>query len=408
MCPMVMDGMECDQDECMFAHTQEELRPADPAGGALEPAEHREPRGELERPGEEAVGGSGPVAADDDEDDDFCFESPADGFKRGQTEDPLALCVRVMRVKNTFITIDEEEEDTEDKDVDRQHRRPLRSRSAPALARQRSEAPRPQRRPEQAAASQGADKGRGSAELPGLQPSASLPGLQPAARPHLPPTMGPPQQAKAPSLRAPRPASPRGPGAAAWPRLGGEGRVLPPQESASALGALHMGYGMAAPREPTAPWGDGGPCWWQKGHGAQREEGDGALLGGGRLHPRRQRGTPHSGGSGGSGGQSGSGGYSDAGSGSSAGSGDGLPYHFAGGGALRGGPPSGKLGEPVFIQPSWGGFAPGGQAVPGLEMRQAWTGLSAFTTGRCPVYTVAPAPSLSLLRCLGEQGGSGR
>ncbi|CAK0831371.1 unnamed protein product [Prorocentrum cordatum] len=213
----------------------------------------------------------------------------------------------------------------------------------------------------------------------------------------------------APSLRAPRPASPQcpGPGAATWPRYAGEGRADLPQESASALGALRFGHGAAAARGPAAPWGDGGPCWWQKGHGAQREESGGAPMGGGRLHQRRQRGTPPFGGSGGSGGQSGSGGYSDSGSGSSAGSGDGLPYRFAGGGAI-GGPPSGKLGEPVFIQPSWGGLVPGGQPAPGLEMRQAWTGRSAFSTGRRPMYTVAPAPSLSLLRCLGEQGGSGR
>merc|ERR1740121_1008735 len=207
MCPMVLEGMECDQDGCMFAHTMEELRPTEEGKGPpAEQAEHPLPTGKLERPGEENVNNSSPVTVDDDDEDDICFESPADGFKRGQTEDPLALCVAVIRVKNTFITIDEEEEDIEEKDADRKHRKAaIRSKSAPALSRQRSETPRLQCKPDQAAArpDKVSDVGRGPGDRADLQPSGAqapaprhaapdgcadgLRGPQPAPRPPRPP-----------------------------------------------------------------------------------------------------------------------------------------------------------------------------------------------------------------------------
>lgn len=51
------------------------------------------------------------------------------GFQRQHTEDPVALCVRQMRVKNTFITIDEDESSQ----VGETKPRRRRARSAPVM-----------------------------------------------------------------------------------------------------------------------------------------------------------------------------------------------------------------------------------------------------------------------------------
>jgi len=105
MCPSVVAGGECAQEDCTYAHSPHELRTPEAAcqgGGPLEPQQEPQ-RLEL---AETKSTGSGSL---NEEDEDLSIAMPASAFKRQMTEDPAALCVYGMRVKNTFITIDEDE-----------------------------------------------------------------------------------------------------------------------------------------------------------------------------------------------------------------------------------------------------------------------------------------------------------
>ncbi|CAK0893376.1 unnamed protein product, partial [Prorocentrum cordatum] len=112
MCPSVAAGGKCAQEDCMYAHSPHELRTLEAecrGGGPLEP--QQEPhRLEL---AETKGTGSGTVEGDED----LGIASSAGAFQRQRTDDPAALCVYVMRVKNTCI----DEDDLEGK--------PLRSKS---------------------------------------------------------------------------------------------------------------------------------------------------------------------------------------------------------------------------------------------------------------------------------------
>jgi hypothetical protein len=153
MCPAILEGQPCTTEDCKFAHRAGELRPEErhakeaaatevfPPPG-WEPQQQPEARGASEQdvpatsqpadpqPREATESDSDGINSDHFDLDDE-FETPAGGWRRQQTEDPVALCVRAMRVKNTFITIDEEE-DEDNADI---KPRKGRSRSAPAMFR---------------------------------------------------------------------------------------------------------------------------------------------------------------------------------------------------------------------------------------------------------------------------------
>merc|ERR1719277_2884304 len=74
-------------------------------------------------------------SSDDSDSDDLEYDDP-NGWKRGSTEDPLASSVNMIRIKNTFITIDEDEE-TEDEIATRARRKGRPHSCPPRLRRSR-------------------------------------------------------------------------------------------------------------------------------------------------------------------------------------------------------------------------------------------------------------------------------
>ncbi|CAK0830777.1 unnamed protein product [Prorocentrum cordatum] len=95
MCPSVVAGEACAQEGCMYAHGPHELRPPEAEGRGDGPPEPQK----LEL-AETKSTGSGSLNEDDE---DLSLAGPPGAFQRQMTEDPVALCVCVMRVKNTFM-----------------------------------------------------------------------------------------------------------------------------------------------------------------------------------------------------------------------------------------------------------------------------------------------------------------
>mmetsp|Transcript_1175 Transcript_1175/g.2150 ORF Transcript_1175/g.2150 Transcript_1175/m.2150 type:complete len:522 (+) Transcript_1175:91-1656(+) len=154
LCPNLFSSGRCGNNDCMFAHSPEELRQwhndnsvENSGNGVSTLAEQAgNEKKENHEPQSEALDHGGWDSPDEffSQSDDFSrqvSDDLGDSFvwNRQQTEDPVALHVRKMRVENTFITVIEEEELGE-----KPRRR--RARSAPAL---RSETiDRPQVRPQ--------------------------------------------------------------------------------------------------------------------------------------------------------------------------------------------------------------------------------------------------------------------
>jgi hypothetical protein len=100
LCPKVLEGGQCTDTDCKFAHKEDEVRV-------------------LVRLTSDSVS---------DLDDLESLDVPQDSFARQMTEDPAQAVACRARIKNTFITICEED----DEDV----ARPGRSRSAPPILRE--------------------------------------------------------------------------------------------------------------------------------------------------------------------------------------------------------------------------------------------------------------------------------
>jgi len=141
LCPKLLNSENCVDKDCAFAHSPEELRqwhkdnsvespgnaPASPAEQEEEKEEDHEPQGETQDNDSDQEGWDSHDEFFSQSDVFSCGDMNSEfGWNRQQTEDPVALNVRQMRVKNTFITVIEEEEAGEKP-------RRGRARSAPAM-----------------------------------------------------------------------------------------------------------------------------------------------------------------------------------------------------------------------------------------------------------------------------------
>lgn len=257
MCPFVMQGETCTQEDCMYAHSPHELRPPEAeCPAATQPEPQQEPQNLELAETKSTISGS---FVEDDE--DLSIVSPAGGgFQRQLTEDPVALRVCVMRVKNTFITIDEDE--CLGKDDAKEAGKPLcklvRSKSAPPL--RAPDAADPGRSPRGAEPTQGADRSpracKALPQAPGCQ--ASEPRRRAAGRadaaPDAPEDAAPCRGARLP--RGPRPS-----------------RKPPCQPAAPGAPSL-----AAAKAEALGPPGGWGPAGAAGGYHEQVPQGDHAML----------------------------------------------------------------------------------------------------------------------------------
>jgi len=151
LCPKLLTSENCVDKTCAFAHSPEELRQwhndnsvensGTPMASLAEQEEKKD--ADHEPQGEAQDNDSDQEGWDSDEfisqSDDFSCQVSGElnsefGWKRQQTEDPVALYVRQMRVENTFITVIEEEEAGE-----KPRRR--RARSAPAITKPKAALP---------------------------------------------------------------------------------------------------------------------------------------------------------------------------------------------------------------------------------------------------------------------------
>lgn len=182
LCPNLVYSQSCNDRGCTFAHSPEQIRQwHDNNGGLLNSgiavmlnAEQEEnysgaqefmlQKGaneaedeDTDEESEEEGGDKFPSPEEDcdleSESDLFSRQVSGDlnveiSFQRQHTEDPVALCVRQMRVKNTFITIDEDEETAAQKPRRRRARSaPVMKADAPATSKPVLECPRPPKTP---------------------------------------------------------------------------------------------------------------------------------------------------------------------------------------------------------------------------------------------------------------------